>query len=156
MPLWGSSGSISPSSIFVRIIRANLLKSSSTFSPDNADTSTATGILDLEAHLEASSSETSRPSGEMVAVILVPAPGLPIERRDPLESNGNGVCLLEVLDGVAGGRRGSSQYSSMDAESEARSHLFPASNTVRLGEASARASIRKVGRALKDECDATS
>src|SRR4051812_8241150 len=42
MPLAGLSGSISPSSIFVRIIRASLLNSSSTFSPLSAETSTAT------------------------------------------------------------------------------------------------------------------
>jgi hypothetical protein len=34
--------------------------------------------------------------------------------------------------------------------SSAKSHLFPASRTVKLGDARARASPRKVGRALKE------
>src|SRR5436190_14744878 len=50
IPLCGSSGSTSPNSIFVRIILANLENTSSTFSPDKADTSTATGMFWEDAH----------------------------------------------------------------------------------------------------------
>jgi len=66
IPLAGSSGSISPSSIFVRIIRASLLNSSSTFSPSRAETSTATGMPFEPAHWDAVSVGTSRPSGATV------------------------------------------------------------------------------------------
>jgi hypothetical protein len=60
-------------------------------------------------------------------------------------SKGIEDCLLDVvLDGVGGGRISSGKSVS------ARSALFPASRTVRFGDARARASIRKVGRAAKE------
>lgn len=66
-----------------------------------------------------------------------------MERTEP---NAKADCLLEVLDGVGGGRVASSVVSPWSEMSEVRSILFPASNTVRLGDARARASMRKVGR----------
>src|SRR6266536_263297 len=74
MPLIGSSGSISPSSIFVNIILAKRPNTSSTFSPLKADTSTDTGTLLEDAQFEASEEETSRPSGATVARSCVPRP----------------------------------------------------------------------------------
>lgn len=68
IPLMGSSGSISPSSIFVNIIPAKRAKISSTPSPVYALTSTETGMVDLDAHRDASSGVTSRPSEATVAV----------------------------------------------------------------------------------------
>lgn len=151
IPLWGSSGSISPSSIFVRMIRASRLKSSSTPSPVNAETSTDTGILDLAAQRDVSSRLTSRPSGANVAVNLVPAPRLLADRTEPApNSSGNEDCLLDALDGVGGARELSSMNAACDDVSDAISDLFPASMTVRFGDARALASIRNVGRAVKE------
>jgi hypothetical protein len=165
MPLCGSSGSISPSSIFVRIIRANRLKSSSTFSPDRADTSTATGTFDLDAHRDAASLVTSRPSCETVAVQFEPRlieP--PRERCEPAASKGNDDCLLDTLDDVVAGLCdvslepgiGICPSDVVGGESESRSCLFPARMTVKLGEANARASMRNVGSALKEAEEAMS
>lgn len=89
MPLAGSSGSISPSSILVKIILANLLNSSSTFSPFSAETSTATGIPFCPAHRDAVSVGTSRPSGAIVYEAWRFALRL--------------VALLDCDDGVGGG-----------------------------------------------------
>lgn len=89
MPLCGSSGSISPSSILVRIIRASRENSSSTLSPDRADTSTATGMLCDDAHCDATSSDTSRPSGAIVFVFCVPTPSPLVELMEPLRPRGN-------------------------------------------------------------------
>lgn len=150
IPLCGSSGSISPSSIFVRIILASRLNNSSTFSPDNADTSTDTGIADRDAHLEAISGVTSLPSA-FVAVSL--EPGRLSSPRDLTElpaSKGSEDCLLDILDGVR-------FVSGVVVELvSARSTLFPATMTVKFGEPSALASMRNVGSALKDVKDATS
>ena len=74
IPLIGSSGSISPSSIFVNIIPAKRAKISSTPSPVYALTSTETGMADLDAHRDASSGVTSRPSEATVAVWREPKP----------------------------------------------------------------------------------
>jgi hypothetical protein len=63
IPLAGSSGSISPSSILVRMMRASRSKSSSTCSPLYADTSTRCDILWVEAHVWACSRGTSRAVG---------------------------------------------------------------------------------------------
>ena len=71
-----------------------------------------------------------------------------MERIELVPSKGSDDCLLEVLEGVGGGRVASSGKSEVAAS--AKSALFPASRTVKLGEASARASMRKVGRAAND------
>jgi hypothetical protein len=71
IPLAGSSGFISPSSILVKIMLANLVKISSIFSPDKAETSIASGMSWDEAHLEASELKTSLPSAT-VTVFLDP------------------------------------------------------------------------------------
>lgn len=68
IPLAGSSGSISPSSIFVRIILANLPKISSTPSPLKALASVTTDIPAVLAHRLASARVTSLPSGATVAL----------------------------------------------------------------------------------------
>lgn len=144
------------------MMRASRVNSSSILSPERAETSTATGMFDLDAHRDASSGETSRPSGATVAVILVPALGLLIDRNDPPpESNGNGDCLLDVLEGVPGGSCVSllpQEWMSPfeDPSSESRSVLFPASNTVKFGDARARASIRNVGKAVNEGWEPTS
>lgn len=72
IPLIGSSGSISPSSIFVNIMLAKRAKISSTPSPVNALTSTETGMDWRDAQRDASSGVTSRPSVATVAVCWEP------------------------------------------------------------------------------------
>lgn len=62
-------------------------------------------------------------------------------------SHGIEETRLDTLDAVVGGGLSSSS---------ARSTLLPARMTERLGEARARASIRKVGREEKDAYEATS
>lgn len=131
IPLIGSSGSISPNSILVNIILAKRLKTSSTFSPDRAETSTETGMLTVDAHFDASSLETSRPSGATVALSWEPKPILLADGTEPPR-----------LEGVPPGR----ELSINDPELFARSALFPTSKTVRFGEARARASFMKLGR----------
>lgn len=71
-----------------------------------------------------------------------------MERIEPLASKRKDDCLLDVLDGVNGGRVASSGRS--DVVASARSALFPARRTVKFGEDSARASMRKVGSAAKE------
>ena len=61
--------------------------------------------------------------------------------------------LLLALFGVGGPR---SEGMPVGGGSAVRSSLLPARRRVRLGEASARASFRKVGRALKEAWEATS
>lgn len=68
IPLAGSSGSISPSSILVSIMLARRENSSSTPAPLYAETSTETGILLLEAHCDTVETGLSRPSGATVTV----------------------------------------------------------------------------------------
>ena len=65
----------------------------------------------------------------------------------PLMGSGNGDCLLDTL---------LSDVDMVGKDAEVRSNLLPARRSVRFGEASARASLRKVGRALNEACDATS
>lgn len=130
----------------VKIIRARRLKTSSTPSPVRAEISTATGIFDLAAQWDVSSELTSLPSDARVAVNLVPVPIRLVERIDPFTSHGIDDCLLEVLDGVGGGR----ESSKSDWASEVKSALFPARMTDKFGEARARASMRKVGREAKE------
>ncbi|KAK5634928.1 hypothetical protein RRF57_010640 [Xylaria bambusicola] len=83
MPLIGSSGSISPSSILVKIMRASRPNNSSTPSPENAETSMVTGTLTPLAHREASSGDTSRPSGATVARSWAPNPALVVPADVP-------------------------------------------------------------------------
>lgn len=147
MPLCGSPGSISPSSIFVSIIRASLLNNSSTFSPDSAETSTTAGIADLEAQREATSGVTSLPAVYLVTVNLEPGK---TDRAELKLSMGNDDCLLDMLDSVDVADSGSGDLAS------AKSTLLPASMTARFGEASALASMRNVGKALNDAIEATS
>lgn len=98
---------------------------------------------------------TSRPSAEWVAVCFEPNP---YPRDEWLESNlrpgprppeslGSADCLLDVLDGVAEGRSGTCPFARVSDE---RSDLLPARRSVRLGDAKARASLRKVGSASKE------
>jgi hypothetical protein len=125
---------------------ANRLNSSSTPSPENADTSTTTGMLDFEAHLDATSADTSRPSGDVVAVHLVPERSEPaLERTEASAptSDGSRDCLLDTLD--AAGVCGSGTAPDLVACPVARSALFPARIMVKFGLANALASIRNVG-----------
>lgn len=69
---------------------------------------------------------------EWLELSLVPA---------PIESSENVDCLLDALLADA---------EALDRDSDVRSSLLPARRSVRLGEAKARASLRKVGRALKE------
>ena len=149
----------------MRIILANRLKSSSTFSPDSADTSTATGTFDFDAHCDAASMATSRPSCDVVAVQFDPILIDPsLERCEPPASKGKDDCLLDTLDGVVGGLWEESLEPGIGicpaaeprGDSEPMSFLFPANITVKFGEASARASIRNVGRALNEAEEAMS
>ena len=61
--------------------------------------------------------------------------------------------LLLTLLGVGGPR---SEGMPVGGDSVVRSSLLPARRRVRLGEASARASFKKVGRALKEVWEAMS
>lgn len=144
---------MSPNSIFVSMIRASRWNNSSIPSPARAEISTEAGIFDLAAQREVSSGLTSRPRGADVAVILVPGPKWLKDRIEPLpDSSVKEGCLLQVLEGVDGFNP-SSLGSICGRKSAQRSVLFPASRTVRLGEARARASIKKVGRVSNDACD---
>ena len=147
MPLIGSSGSISPSSIFVKIILARRLKTSSTFSPDNAETSTETGMLAVEAHFADSSAETSLPSGATVALSCEPSPiaAVEVEATELPPLKGRDEPLLLTLEGVVGGM----EASIKEPLPLARSALLPTRSTVRFGDARARASLRNAGRFLK-------
>lgn len=62
-------------------------------------------------------------------------------------------CLLDVLEGVVASKSGTWLLVRIPEE---RSDLFPARRRVRLGEASARASFRNVGSALKEARDVMS
>ncbi len=66
----------------------------------------------------------------------------------PLESLGKAEVLLETLDWV--GTRLSEGRRPLGTGSDRRSDLLPARRSVRFGEARARASLRKVGSALKE------
>ena len=63
----------------------------------------------------------------------------------------DGIVVL-ILEGVPVG----SELSIKDPELLAKSALFPTRSTVRLGEASARASFMKVGRPVNVLCDVIS
>lgn len=80
MPLIGSSGSISPSSILVRIILASRLKISSTPSPVKALDSVTTDMPAVLAQWLASVLDTSRPSGATVVL------GCPLAPTEPYRS----------------------------------------------------------------------
>jgi hypothetical protein len=77
----------------------------------------------------------------------VPRPIPVLEPTEPPESNRNAELLLLVLEGVGGGI----EVSINDAVPFARSSLLPISRNVQSGDASARASFRKVGKDVKDE-----
>ena len=152
IPLDGSSGLISPSSILVKIIRASRPKTSSIFSPDRADTSTETGIPCVDAHRDASSADISRPSGAIVTVCVVPKP-VPVledmvEARDRNGFSDLSLSKLEEPTGVSISEGWLASWSS-----SSRSALFPTRSTVRSGEVNARASFRNVGSALKESRD---
>jgi hypothetical protein len=134
-------------------------------SPDKADTSTATGTFDFDAHRDAASKVTSRPSCDVVAVQFDPMlMESPPERCEPPASKGKDDCLLDTLDDVVGGLRvdslepgiGICPAAVLGGESESKSFLFPARMTVKFGEARALASMRKVGRALNEADEAIS
>jgi hypothetical protein len=154
IPLIGSSGSISPNSIFVNIILANLLNTSSTFSPERAETSTDTGTLADEAHLAASSAETSRPSGAIVALSCEPNPmaAVDVEATELPPLKGKEELLLLTLEGVVGGI----EASIREPLPLARSALLPTRRVVRFGDARARASLRNAGRFWKVEWEVRS
>jgi hypothetical protein len=88
----------------------------------------------------------------------------PLERCEPPASKGKDDCLLDTLDEVVGGFRvdslepgiGICPATGLGGESESKSFLFPASMTVKFGEARALASMRKVGRALNEADEAMS
>ena len=88
-------------------MRARREKSSSTLSPERADTSTETGIWEAEAQREACSLGTWRPSGEVLAVCLVGRVEEGVRRElvvlpPPPASEGKKDCRLETLEGVSG------------------------------------------------------
>ena len=164
MPLIGSSGSMSPSSILVRIILARRPKISSTPSPFKALASVTTDMAAVLAHRLASALVTSRPSGATVAFCCAPNPAeLPGSRDDgvPVEPPTEGMekelvaaLVPSVADptllGVAGGSVVSTEGS------EVRSSLFPTSMRLRLGDARARASLRNGCSNRKEPCDVIS
>lgn len=113
------------------------------FSPDRAETSQDTGIPCLEAHCEASCGDTSLPSVAAVAVLCVPRPRPFDELKDPCADGGGPDRLLSKLAPLEVGGSGASVGSEI-------SDLLPASKTVSCGDASARASFRKVGKARKE------
>lgn len=71
----------------------------------------------------------------------------------PLTSLGDVECLLDMLEGVCERRSG---ICSFAGASDARSSLLPARRMVRFGDPSARASLRNVGSALNESCEARS
>lgn len=93
--------------------------------------------------------ETSRPSGATVTVVCAPN-ALLDDDNDPQ------AALLFTLDGVGIGSSNIDGSGSYCASESSKSFLFPARMTVSCGEARARASFRKVGRALKDAKEAMS
>jgi hypothetical protein len=115
------------------------------FSPFSADTSTAIGMPWLEAHLEASSASTSRPSGATVTVFL-PDDSLIEEDNDVCDGVGKADMRLSKLDAV-----GVAVTVDALSSSSAKSALLPANTTMRFGEANARASFKKVGSARNEE-----
>lgn len=136
----GSSGSTSPSSILVKIILASRPNTSSTPSPLSALTSIVTGIPTVLAHRLASSADTSRPSGATVARSCDPSPSAPDVDDEYDEPYG-----ADDASGVEGG-----------GGSSARSSLLPTRREEKLGEASARASLKKGCRLEKETCEVTS
>jgi hypothetical protein len=110
-----------------------------------------------DAQFEASEDETSRPSGAIVARSCVPRPRDVdagalmeelVEGTEPAPGvKGKAELLLETLDGVAGGRE--EGPVSINVPLSAKSSLFPTRIHVRFGEARARASFMKEGRAVK-------
>lgn len=160
----GSSGSISPNSILVKIILASRWKISSTPSPLRALASVTTEMPAVLAQRLASVCETSRPSGAIDALCIAPAPIEPacslyvagldeVMADEEKELGTTAVVMVEAeptLLGVGGGRLVSMRLSDV------RSSLFPTSMRLRLGEASARASFRNGCRARKDICEVMS
>ena len=94
-------------------------------------------MLAEEAHFEASSLETSRPSGAMVALSWDPNPIVEVEFTEAFPG-----CIVEFT--LEGGRE-----ASMRDPLSARSALFPTKSTVRFGDAKARASLMKAGSCVK-------
>lgn len=69
--------------------------------------------------------------------------------RDRSVSCGKPDCLLDTLEGVCEGSD-KLPISCRDWDAEAKSFLFPANITVKFGDASALASIKKVGSASNE------
>lgn len=136
----------------VKIILANLEKASSTLSPDSADTSIDTGMPLIEAQCAASSADTSRPSGAIVAVFRAPNDMDFEEFIDPREVFGR---LAKEVDGVSMGLS-RSDGSGVSKLSSVKSALLPTSTVIRFGEARARASFKNVGREWKECLEQTS
>jgi hypothetical protein len=133
------------------------LKTSSTFSPDKADTSTETGIFEVEAQFDASTAETSRPSGATEALSCDPSPRVVLpelfEATDDPPLKGKDCDGFEpMLDGVPDGNDEGWISASIKFPVSAKSSLFPTNMQVRFGEANARASFIKEGRAVKVLC----
>ncbi len=78
---------------------------------------------------------------EWLELSRIPSPLLPYP-------SGNAECLLDTLDWV--GTKLLEGRCSVGTGSANRSNLLPARRSVRFGEASARASLRKLGRALNE------
>lgn len=136
-------------------MRASLWNTSSTLSPDNADTSTATGISDFDAHLDASSAATSRPSGATLAFSCAPMPSVVLFTLPPASNEFGKTLLFELTElGVVGGTAESS--SDRVSAPLARSNLLPTRRTVRSGEARARASARNGGSCSNVLCEVRS
>lgn len=114
-------------------------------------------MFDDEAHRDDSSDVTSLPSGATVSLHCDPMPN-PVDDLTESSSSGNEDVLLLMLDEVIGCRVEPSVTLSLvrALDSDARSHLFPTRINVRSGDANARASFRKSGKALKEARDAMS
>lgn len=150
MPDRGSSGSISPISIFVRSVLASRSKISSTFSPLSAETSRATDMPFCDAHVLASLAETSLPSVDIVAVFAEPR--FQLDDFGRVDSEDVSAVLTEAFDASISSRDG----TSCIPPSSARSALLPARIVISCGEARAFASCKNVGRPANEALDATS
>jgi hypothetical protein len=124
-------------------------------------------MFTMLAHRLASTADTSRPSGATVAFSCEPSPGWIVE-VDEYDDDGTPPALLFAVAydmaeveltlplGVGAGYGYRFVLSSRRDSSPARSSLLPTRRRERLGEARARASLRKGCRLLNEVCEVTS
>lgn len=170
IPLMGSSGSTSPSSILVSIMRASRPKISSTASPVKALASITTGTPAVLAQVLVSALLTSLPSGATVALCRVPAD---IDPEWPRTVPSLSAVVTVLSDAELGAPRNDPPIEStlpVNAEStlpegrdvstrgaaEARSSLLPTRRTESCGEARWRASFRKGATERNEACEVRS